>query len=269
MTLDDVRRIAGLLFGAGLGLEYGLVSQFVNAFLLPGIDLYQPPLGPALNVVLIVCVVTVIVLVSAWPAEPAHGIFFGSAIGAVLIQINTLTSGAPQPQEVLAKIVLTLLIFLPLTAMAALPVGLLRWAISKQAAYHGSDARLWERVRLPLVLTAATFGLGLISMTPEDGRAMLARTHNLIQTGLQAANDSELPPALRTKGMTGFLQQAEDRYTLMWERNDLNRFQIPRPTLIDDWKHSVVLARFDNGWRLACLYLSVEAEPICRPYRGE
>ena len=45
MSIHNYRRLTGLLFGAGLGLMFGLTSQLTNRILLPGIPLYQPPLG--------------------------------------------------------------------------------------------------------------------------------------------------------------------------------------------------------------------------------
>ena len=42
-------RVFGLALGALLGLVYGLTSQTINRIILPGIPLYQPPLGPAGN----------------------------------------------------------------------------------------------------------------------------------------------------------------------------------------------------------------------------
>jgi hypothetical protein len=96
----------------------------------------------------------------------------------------------------------------------------------------------------------------------------MARTHALLQSGLHASDASDLPEALQSERVHRFTEHASPNYGLYWEKENLTRFAIPRPNEIPEYKMSVVVARFDNGWVLACLYPLVDAEPRCKSYES-
>lgn len=268
MASSAYRRWTGLLLGIGLGLAYGLVSQTINVVILPGVPLYQPPLGPVLNTTLIVSVVTLLSLLTAWPTSHINGIVSGSVAGALLIQAANMPSGYSEPNAAPATVLVRILLVLPLTAMLALPIGTLRWVIHKQDVGRRDGARVRARIGIPLALIGLMAALGLISLYPSDGRQVISRMHDLIQAGLKTQDASGLPPALQPRNVEAFVENAQGGYTLQWEKNNLNRFMIPRPTLKDEWTQSVVVARFESGWAVACLFVTADAEPICRRYQG-
>ncbi len=87
----------------------------------------------------------------------------------------------------------------------------------------------------------------------------------LLQDGLTAELADALSAALRTEDVGDFLGQAQGAYTLEWTQKNLNRFRIPRPGRNFD-SHAVVLARFANGWQLACLFVAPTEPPECKSY---
>ena len=87
----------------------------------------------------------------------------------------------------------------------------------------------------------------------------------LLRAGLTAQRADALPALLRTEDVGDFLAQAQGSYTLEWTQKNLNRFRIPRPGRnFDD--HAVVLARFANGWQIACLFVAPTELPECKSY---
>ena len=82
MTEQRYRRAAGALIGIMFGFAYTLVSQLINRLALPGIPLYQPPLGPVGNILLGLLAGAGLGLLCAWPASGAKGILLGGAAAA-------------------------------------------------------------------------------------------------------------------------------------------------------------------------------------------
>ena len=86
------RRVFGLALGPLLGLVYGLTSQTINRIILPGIPMYQPPLGPAGNTLLIALPGAMLGLVAAWPPGSIRGTFAASTVAAALITFVSFLS---------------------------------------------------------------------------------------------------------------------------------------------------------------------------------
>jgi len=265
MSIDAYRRWLGGLLAAGLGLIYGLVSQVINHVVLPGIPYYQPPLGAALNIGLIIAVFATLGLVSAWSSSSIPAVFWASAAGSLLMQISTFSAGFSDAQAAVARPLLVAMLFLPLTAMLAIPFGIFRRVLNRQEEARADGTPLRARARWPLALCAALAGLGLISLYPPDGREALLKMNDLIQTGLKAADESGLPAPLRPSDVNGFLARASVNYTLEWTKGDLTRFAIPYPASREG-EMSVAIARFEDGWMVACLFVAAESRPECRDY---
>ena len=119
------RRLLGPVLGAALGLAFGLVSQYGNAVLVPAIPFYQPPFGAAGNFLLCVAVGAVLGLVAAWPKLAIIGTIAGCAAGALLVEIAIIL--AERGAMDASKATVTLFTFLPIAAILALPVGIVRW----------------------------------------------------------------------------------------------------------------------------------------------
>ena len=266
------RRLLGPGLGAALGLAFGLVSQYGNALLVPGIPLYQPPFGAAGNLLVCVAVGAVLGLVAAWPKHAIIGTIAGCAAGALLAEIAIML--AERAALDASKATVTLFTFLPIAAIVALPVGIVRWVVSKEEVARREAAlgdplaqrrgiSVWRIVRLLLlVLIAAAWGA--LFIYPTRGRIVLPRMNTIVQAGLNAADRSALPAEFQAIDVAGYPQQAKGGYTLDWQGDRLGRFAIPRP-IENEEQQSAVIARFDNGWSFVCLFITADAEPRCAP----
>jgi hypothetical protein len=279
MTDHAYRRLFGLSLGAGLGLAYGLVSQLINRVFLWGIPLHQPPFGPLGNILLCLGVGALLGLVTAWPANLYLGILAGCAAGALLILLSVMLAGIGL-SLLAAKATLMLFIFLPVAALIALPIGLHRWAVEKQMdlrpdrwpeGQEGRPDRLAARRALPtLFLLFLVVGVGVLSLYPKRGRVAVARMEAIVQAGLDAADQAALPAEfegekVQALKVDGYPERAKGRYNLDYEGSELGRFGIPHP-LGSELSQSAVVARFDNGWRFVCLFITATADARCAPF---
>jgi hypothetical protein len=261
---DRYRRIAGVAIGAGLGLIFGLVSQGINSIAVPGIPFYQPPFGLLVNAVLCILGGALLGLVSAWPHESVLGIATASVAGALCAGGLTLATARLDLNSGTGVIMATLVLLLPLSALVVPVVWSLRWATNKQEDSYLAGYFIWSRVLAPLILVMVTGGLAATALYPPEARPVLVRMNAMVRAGLAASDPQALPRPLQSESLDGFLDHATDAYTLEWTRQ-LDRYgMIVYPTA-SSRDQSVVIARFENGWALACLFAAFEVEPVCKP----
>lgn len=265
LTNDQHRRLMGALFGAGFAFVYAAISQTINSISIPGVPVYQSFFGAALNVVVLTVFGGALGLLTAWPASAAHGVLWSTLLCGALFQVYVLWQGS-ESYEGLIKLIVPFLLFLPICGLLAVPIALFRWVLNKQEEAQQLALPLWMRARIPLLLVIVIAFLASTWLYPPEGREVMARTHALLQSGLQATNATSLPEPLQSDRVDRFTERASTNYGLYWEKEDLTRFAIARPNEIPEYKMSVVVARFDNGWVLACLYPLVDAEPRCKSY---
>ncbi len=263
---DRYRRIAGVAIGAGLGLIFGLVSQGINSIAVPGIPFYQPPFGLVVNAVLCILGGALLGLLSAWPHESVLGIATASVAGALCAGGLTLATAHLDRNSGTGVVMTTLVLLLPLSALVVPVVWSLRWATNKQEDSYLAGYFMWSRVLAPLILVMVTGGLAATALYPPEARPVLVRMNAMVRAGLAASDPQALPPPLQSESLDGFLDHATDAYTLEWTRQ-LDRYgMIVYPTA-SPRDQSVVIARFENGWTLACLFAAFEVEPVCKPLR--
>jgi hypothetical protein len=129
MTEQRYRRAAGLLLGAMFGFAYTLVSQLINRVALPGLPLYQPPLGPAGNIVLALLAGAGLGLLCAWPASAAKGILLGGAAAALAVFAFTLLRMGAGAASTLVGLVLSA----PMAWVGVLGMAVVRWLVGPAA----------------------------------------------------------------------------------------------------------------------------------------
>lgn len=265
MTKQAYRRWAGFILGAVAGLIFGGISQGVNPLLLPGIPLYQPPLGMAGNIALLTALGAVLGLISAWTDSSLPGVLLSAALAAGLLLIaNTFTNQFSSLMAA-ATVIVSILLWLPFTAIAAAGTGLMRIAVNNLTDYRADSIAHPRRWGMLLIVLAAAAGLGYTLVLSPPARTVLTRTHELLQQGLTVENAADLPAPLAGSGMNDFTGKASPGYTLKWEDKNLIRYAIPRPGG-PEYLMSVVEVRFDNGWNLACLYPTSDGEPRCHSF---
>jgi hypothetical protein len=259
------RRWFGLASGALTGLLYGSVSQLINLVFIPGVPLYHPPFGLLLNILTALGIGVLVGVATAWSDHPAKGIFSASLVGAAFLIAATMLTG-DTGQQMLAQKILSLFFFtLPIIATMVPFTALFRWILNDQQDQLDIPFLSWARLRgLALLLVLAT-GVGAFSLTKPAARQVLPQAHQLIQQGLGAAGPADLPPSLQPPDVVDFLGWAVRSYTLEWTQKDINRFSIARPASALG-KESVIIARFNNGKLLACMYWDANTAPECRGF---
>lgn len=261
--LERQRQRTGILLGAALGLSYGLMSQFINRLALPGVPLYQPPLGPLGNSMINALVGAAFGFLTSRPNSAAIGIFLGSVASAAAIVINALLR-LDGLLNISSTVVTGLLFSAPIAWFTVPVIALLRWAIERQVEALRNQTPLLTRLRAPIALVLVMAALAAFELLPGSARDQLGRTHALLQSGLAVSqnNAASLPAPLRGPRMNGFPPTGSRSYTLEWTQTDLDRFIELRPPSNYD-QHAAVIARFANDAIVVCLYPTPKSEPNC------
>ena len=254
------RRAAGLCIGLAVGFAYALVSQTINRLAMPGVPLYQPPLGPLGNTALGALAGAGLGLLCTWPDSMAQGILAGTAAAGVAIFLSIQLRIGAGSAATLAALVLSLPV-----AWVSLPiVALGRWLAGKQVEARKEAIPWLRRLVLPALLTVVVALLAGFARYGADVQARLQQMDAMVQAGLRAADVAGLPAPLRARGVD-FPVGTRAGYTLEWTNTDLDRFIELRPANNYD-QHAAVIARFAGGPMLVCIYSSPNAEPNCGTY---
>ena len=261
MTEQRYRRAAGALIGMMFGFGYALVSQLINRLALPGIPLYQPPLGPVGNIVLGMLAGAGLGLLCAWPASACQGHLVGGAAAAAAVFAFTLLRMGADAASTLVGLVLSA----PMAWVSVLGMAVVRWLVDRQVEARRESAPLLRRLRLPLILTGVLALAAAFVLFSADARLELRRTHDMIQVRAGCPRmPASLPAPLQAPSVTGF-PAGRSRYTLEWTNVELDRFIELRPAASYD-KQAAVIARFKNGLMLVCIYTAPKATPSCGSY---
>lgn len=257
--VDRYRRLVGAGLGAVLGLVYFLVSQGINIVFLPGVPLFQPPLGFWGNVALGALWGGLLGLICAWPYSTALGVTVASLASIIV----TIVRGLSGMDESLGRLVIIALVLgIPAAILMVPAMMALRWAINGLVDLRSHPTSSSQRWRGPLILLALVAVIALFSLYNSKARTLLVRADATIQAGLAASGVDQLPDELRMLHSGSFLANASDSYTLEWTETDLDRFIDLRPSS-NYSDHSAVIVRFDNGQSMVCLYPGVDARPNC------
>lgn len=257
--VDRYRRLVGVALGALLGLVYFLVSQGVNVLFLPGIPLFQPPLGFWGNIVLGTLWGGLLGLICAWPNSTAIGVTLASLASIAV----TIVRGLSGLDENLGRLLIIALVSGLPAAFLMMPVMLaLRWAINGLVDQRSYPAAWKQRLRTPRLLLILVAVVAAFSFYNSKARTLLVRMDTTLQAGLAANAAVQLPAELRTLRSGNFMTDATAGYTLQWTETDLDRFIDLRPSSNYN-DHSAVIVRFDNGQSLICLYPGVAVRPNC------
>lgn len=260
------RRWSGAVLGVLLGLAYGIVSQYINTWVQPALNYYQPPFGAVGNIILFSLLGMSIGLVTCLSVSTANGVIYGSIMAAAILLFTAYVTGNQVSETLFGKILITFFIFFPI-AGACLPlIWLFRWAVNEQGEeierFFLHPRRAWA----PLLLVTAMAALGLTNLYRPEARTLMLKTDAMIQSALQAGNPASLPIPLQPNDVVNFHQQAGDgSHTIQWIKEPINIYAIPS-VATPDYEKSVVIIRFNNGWNIVCLYPDDEFQPECRGY---
>jgi hypothetical protein len=266
MTTQTNRRLSGLALGVLLGLAFGIPSQAINSLAVPQIPFYQPPFGMLPNIVGCALLGGLIGLVCAWPKSSFAGVLIAALGGSIFLELSGSLSGSQVPSEKIGGLIVSLtVLLLPLVGLLGAVLSLFRWTVNKQVEYHADHTALLRRLVAPVLLMCIVGGLSATVLYPPEGQQRVKDMHALIQAGLQAADATRVPPALANFADT-FTQRATPDYTLQWITGNLIDWHIGQPAGYQEWQYSIVAARFDNGWIVACLFSPGDGPPNCKSY---
>jgi hypothetical protein len=252
------RRALGAALGAVLGLTYTLFTQMVNYFVVPDLPLFSD--GNALFKILFGILIGAFLgfLVNAFTNGVA-GILIGSLLGTAGVVFGGLSRAASTSSEATALVALTLLYtFIPMTVLFMPLSVLLRWA----AGYYfhegvvtvGGMVSRWRylRVILGMIILAVLFGSFVI--IPVDGRKILKSMDEYIRNA-QASGMDNVPTLF--KPVVEAVQGASSTYSLEWT-DDLSKYPSTlgsedAPAQVSTL-YNVVVARFDSGEKIACIF---------------
>jgi hypothetical protein len=266
MSIHKYRRLAGLLFGAALGLAYGIASQLVNRLLLPGIPLHQPPLGPFGNSLIAALVGALLGVLCAWPESSLTGTFGAGAVAALALLIGNALLAEPASGTLATRLLASMVLILPFWALLVLLLAALRWAVNKLVDAHADHLPLRTGVVVPVVLLLIVSTAGAMAVYRGEARTLLAQTHALLRAGQAAATAEGLPAPLAVPAAGSFPENGRGPYALSWQQQGIEKFRIARPAENFD-NHSAVVAHFRSGWNLVCLYITPERPPLCQAFQ--
>ncbi len=259
---DRYRRWVGFIFGGLLGLVYGVASQFINRVAAPGVPLYQPPYGAMGNIALCAFGGSALGTICAWPLGSIQGTALASAISAIIIVVGSFIDAGVSGTTLVAAAVTGIFLALPFWGMLIPLLSALRWAVNGLEEAHRDRLPWHARLLKPALLIVGVGLVGMLSLYRPDARTLLVKTYALLQ---QAQAGGELPEPLRDIADNAFRTRGAGSFELSWEMRDIERYRIPRPGRNLD-NHSVVVARFANGWNLVCLYITLDEPPLCQGF---
>jgi hypothetical protein len=258
------RAAVGIVAGMLMGLAYGLVSENINQYFMPGIPLAHPPLGLIGNLIFNILAGGVIGYLAGRPAHAITGII-ASTVGIMvlltLLILFAVTQQSVNTGQLTVNLLTLILAFSPMPI--ALPVIiLLRWSIDLQHEHKGRPIYIIARsgpILATLIIAAAA---GYFSLYSVEQRNTVIAMNKLLQQALSSGSQAELPLALGDSSeVKAFRQNASSDYTLELSSN---RDLLANIESESGWPlHSLVIAKFDNGWVVLCGFPTDLKRPQC------
>jgi hypothetical protein len=248
------------MIGLTFGLPYALVSQFINTWMLPGIPLFDLPLGRVTTVVLTIFFMGILGLIVAWDEESFWGLLGGSmllvSLGSLQAYLNSgLSEGVTSFFLFLFTFMPRLIIYMPLAF-------LFRWVLGNFDRFTSASR---GRMGSPLLALLALLGLavlgGRFSILAPEAHQALRDGNALVLEGISAvANGADLPEPLIP--VDGFSTYAKGPYTLEWN-SDVDQLPVTRPIAGFGVTESLIIFRFENEYQFGCAYTPPSRVPKC------
>ena len=94
---DKKRRIYGFITGLIFGLPFSYISQFINVWMLPGVPLFDLPIGRVATTFLTVVCLGILGMIVAWDEESFFGLIGGAMFLVLLGSVQAfVNSGSSQ-----------------------------------------------------------------------------------------------------------------------------------------------------------------------------
>jgi hypothetical protein len=102
--------------------------------------------------------------------------------------------------------------------------------------------------------------LGVSNLYSEEVRNAMYETQVLIEKGRQAKTANNLAEPI--KQIQGFIPNANGSYILE-KSEEVERFSGPHPVTSRTNSDFMIVARFQNGFAIACLFAPGAKQPVC------
>ena len=254
------RRIAGAVLGLVLGVLYGGASGAINAWALPDVPLRLDAGAIVADTIFAGLGALAAGYLTAWPESSFKGVAGGAGAIAAFLTLRAVVAQATGLDSLLRAVLVLIPIFLPSVALSLPITGLLRLGVNwyGDALSYSGRPRLFRLGRLALGVAAVGLLAGSLSRMTADEQAALRQVNLMIQNGLAARSEAQVPRPLRN--ILGFSARAAGSYTLdprVEVGADLGFADSSAVQTI--W----VEVLFDNGLRFHCLVGQTLAEPLC------
>lgn len=246
--------ISSLTIGAGAGLAFGLASQAINLLLLPGIPLAPAPFGIVGNILFYLALGGLIGLFSNLNMR-VQGIILAVLLAAdFLLFLHGVVVRPDSTFQMVLDYLLASFFFLGATFLAIfliMPVGLvIRWAVNTECENFYKSWWSWQRIRLPMILIILAGLSGALFLYAPMERYGVNVMNKLVQEGLSATSESELPHTLKKMSGTKFWHNAQGSYGIRAERDTS-----PESTFrgfTTRYNSLYISSIFHNGYKLTC-----------------
>jgi hypothetical protein len=255
------RRMLGLWVGAGLGFLYSLIAATINLIFIHDVPLYISP-ELILNQIFWATVAAGLMgFIVNWPEAGFLGVLAASFLGGITIFLETLLRAVQAYGSFGLVLVTFVYMILPMAALFIPLTALLRWAGGYFLQIADQPWWVWRSLRVYLFLIAIAVILGSMPLYSSEARSSLRKMDAMIKH-VQDFGPDDASWAFRTVAET--VSQADDNYSLEWT-DDLRRFPY---SLVEEGSYSsatlqVVLAYFDSGETIACLFGSDATLNLC------
>ncbi len=257
---DRLRRTYGFIIGLAFGTVYSVISQFINVWMLPGIPLFDLPVGRVETAMLTSLSMGIMGLMATWDEESFWGVF-GSGLfavigGSLLAYIN---SGGGQ---VATSFFLSLFTFLPRLVIYLPLIFFFRWLVAGlDETGNAPSSGLMRLLKVTFsILIVAVIG-GRFSLLAPEAREALLDMNALVLEGLSSvANGGGVPDPLIP--VEGFTTHAKGAYTLEWS-SDVDSLPVTRPMVAYGVTESLIIARFETEYQFGCAFTPPGHVPKC------
>jgi hypothetical protein len=252
----------GIFFGALLGGVYAFASHMINVIYLPGIPLL-PPSGTFSTYLLeYIFLGALLGFISALPEARLAGVALGGFATATGSVFFTLLNqwGTPNFGSTLITMLYT---YLPLVVLMMPLAFVIRVCVDAQEP-DPDNPHLWaRRFIVPGLVVLVVVLVGSFSLYSSNTRAAVKHMDNLLRVGMRASSMEDLPAPLRD--VQGFSENAQGEYGLRYSDN-IEQFFGPRPAGAE-LSQFLVIARYQNGFALACIFSENRVVPTCANHR--
>jgi hypothetical protein len=254
-------RTTGIIFGAWLSWLYAFVAEQINRMSLPGVPLPDPPGGMWGYYLGAIVVGALVGLVCVWP----RNIWLGSALGGLLGSALTfLAPWQPALNSFSSSSGISVITIYFSLALVLMPFVLLIRLSVNGLSVNGESWLSPRRMGWPLLTILIVVWLGSTNLYSVSVREAFYITQKLIQQGIESPSQSQLPESLQP--VQGFKPNAAGSYTLEWSRSTA-KFTGPRPVVDRPNTDFLIIARFRNGFSLACDFPPGVQQPPCANFR--